>query len=130
MLTTFRDLGALPGASCADVELRAADDHSVVAGGPADTTTLTPQELEIIGLAADDLTGGEIGRRLYLLPRIIGNHLLHAFPKLGVTSRVHLRDALNCPITSDAPHHRPGAVRQCLDYPAPAEGDDAADRRT
>ncbi|MFE4336475.1 response regulator transcription factor [Streptomyces sp. NPDC056831] len=130
MLTTFRDLGALPGASRAKVELQAADDRSVVSGGPADATTPTPQELKIVRLAADGLTNKQIGQRPYLSPRIIGDHLYHAFPKLGITSRVNLRDALNSPIASDTPHHTPGAVRQCLGNPAPAEGDDAAGCRT
>nr|ABW96530.1 hypothetical protein [Streptomyces spiroverticillatus] len=130
MLTTFRDLGALPGASRAEVEMRAADDRSVVVGGPADATTLTPQELKIVRLAADGLTNKQIGRRLYLSPRIIDNHLHHAFPELGITSHINLRDALNSPIASDTPHHTPGAVRQCLGNPAPAEGGDAAGHRT
>ncbi|MFF2964475.1 response regulator transcription factor [Streptomyces sp. NPDC057963] len=98
--------------------------------GPPTPTTLTPQELEIVRLAADGLTNKQIGQRLYLSPRSIGNHLYHAFPKLGITSRVNLRDALNSPIASDTPHHTPGALRQCLGNPAPAEGDDATGRRT
>ncbi|MFJ5725791.1 LuxR C-terminal-related transcriptional regulator [Streptomyces sp. NPDC093149] len=76
VLTTFRDLGALPGASRAEVELRAAD-----------APRLTPQELEIVRVAADGLTNKQIGQRLYLSTRIIGNHLYHALPKLGITSR-------------------------------------------
>lgn len=93
-LTTFRDLGALPWAARAEIELRAAGDRGVV-GGPAHAATLTPQELEIVRLAADGLTNKQIGQRLYLSSRTVGNHLYRAFPKLGITSRVNLRDALD-----------------------------------
>jgi DNA-binding NarL/FixJ family response regulator len=45
-------------------------------------------------MAADGLTNREIGERLYLSHRTIGSHLYRIFPKLGVTSRAQLRDAL------------------------------------
>jgi DNA-binding NarL/FixJ family response regulator len=55
---------------------------------------LTPQELQIAQLAAAGLTNREIGERLYLSHRTIGSHLYRIFPKLGVTSRSELRDAV------------------------------------
>jgi DNA-binding NarL/FixJ family response regulator len=36
----------------------------------------------------------QIGERLYLSPRTIATHLHQVFPKLGVTTRAALRDAL------------------------------------
>ena len=45
-------------------------------------------------MAADGLTNREIGQRLYLSHRTVGSHLYRIFPKLGVTSRVELRDAV------------------------------------
>ena len=55
---------------------------------------LTPQELQIAQLAAEGLSNREIGQRLYLSHRTVGSHLYRVFPKLGVTSRGQLRDAL------------------------------------
>ena len=57
-------------------------------------TSLTPQQLEIAQLAAAGLTNREIGERLFLSPRTVGSHLYQLFPKLGITSRAALRDAL------------------------------------
>ena len=56
---------------------------------------LTPQEYEIAMLAASGLSNKQIGSRLYLSPRTVGAHLYRVFPKLGVTSRAALRDALS-----------------------------------
>ena len=55
---------------------------------------MTPQALQIAQLAAAGLTNREIGERLYLSHRTIGSHLYRIFPKLGVTSRSELRDAV------------------------------------
>ena len=55
---------------------------------------LTPQELQIAQMAAAGLTNREIGERLYLSHRTIGSHLYRIFPKLGITSRAELRDAV------------------------------------
>ena len=48
---------------------------------------LTPQELQIVRMAAEGLTNREIGQQLYLSHRTVGSHLYRLFPKLGVTSR-------------------------------------------
>lgn len=45
-------------------------------------------------LAAKGLANWQIAERLLLSDRTIGFHLYQAFPKLGVTSRAQLRDAL------------------------------------
>ena len=56
---------------------------------------LTPQELQIARMAADGLTNREIGQKLYLSHRTVGSHLYRIFPKLGVTARSQLRDAVD-----------------------------------
>jgi DNA-binding NarL/FixJ family response regulator len=45
-------------------------------------------------LAAQGLSNREIGERLFLSHRTIGSHLYRIFPKLEITSRAQLRDAL------------------------------------
>ena len=52
------------------------------------------REREIALLAATGLTNKQIAERLYLSPRTVSDHLHKVFPKLGVTSRAALRDAL------------------------------------
>jgi len=55
---------------------------------------LTAQESEIAALAASGLTNRQIGERLFLSRRTIGFHLYQVYPKLGITTRAALRDAL------------------------------------
>ena len=62
---------------------------------PAGVTSLTAQERLVAELAAPGLTNRQIGDRLYLSARTVGTHLYRIFPKLGVTSRASLRDALS-----------------------------------
>jgi DNA-binding CsgD family transcriptional regulator len=92
---TFRRLGATPWTARAEHELRAAG-HPVQERtvGQAPAELLTPQQLEIAQLAASGLTNKEIGERLFLSHRTIGTHLYAIFPKLGITSRAALSDAL------------------------------------
>jgi DNA-binding CsgD family transcriptional regulator/tetratricopeptide (TPR) repeat protein len=52
--------------------------------------SLTPSELEVVGLAAEGLTNPEIGRRLFVSRRTVQTHLSHAFGKLEIASRVEL----------------------------------------
>nr|WP_053211430.1 helix-turn-helix transcriptional regulator [Streptomyces antibioticus] len=56
--------------------------------------TLTPQELEIARLAASGLSNKQIAERLYVSPRTVSTHLYQIFPKLGITRRAALRDAI------------------------------------
>jgi DNA-binding CsgD family transcriptional regulator len=63
---------------------------------------LTAQERRIVSLAAAGLTNKQIGQRLYLSPRTVGSHLYRAFPKLGVSSRAGLRDALTALASGDS----------------------------
>ncbi|MFD7984329.1 response regulator transcription factor [Kitasatospora indigofera] len=55
---------------------------------------LTPQEREIAELAATGLTNKQIAERLFISHRTVGAHLYQIYPKLGIASRVALRDAL------------------------------------
>jgi DNA-binding CsgD family transcriptional regulator len=93
-LATFELLGARPWADRAAQELRATGQVKP-RGKDRDRDALTPQEREIALLAASGMSNKEIGQRLFLSPRTIGAHLYRIFPKLGITSRAALRDALD-----------------------------------
>ncbi|GAA1225325.1 hypothetical protein GCM10009665_14610 [Kitasatospora nipponensis] len=89
---TLERLGATAWAERAQAELRAA---GVASHTPAPTAVpLTWQELRVAELAAGGLTNKEIGRQMRLSPRTVSAHLYRAFPKLGITTRAALRDAL------------------------------------
>ena len=89
----FALLDARPWMERASKELRASGWIA-----PRTTATagrvLTPQEREIADLAAAGLSNKQIAERLYLSHRTVGAHLYQIFPKLGISSRAALRDAL------------------------------------
>ncbi|WP_405993609.1 ATP-binding protein [Streptomyces sp. NBC_00986] len=89
----FRGLGATPWTARADRELRAT---GITVSTTADSGlgALTPQQRQIAHLAAAGHTNKEIAARLFLSPRTVAAHLYQVFPKLGITSRAALRDAL------------------------------------
>jgi DNA-binding CsgD family transcriptional regulator len=91
-LEMFEDLGAPSWAQRAATELAAT-------GGPAAArpprragvlSRLTPQELQVVHLAASGLSNRDIGAQMFLSPRTVGYHLYKAYPKLGVSSRSEL----------------------------------------
>ena len=90
---TFDALGLLRYAERARRELRASGE-TVRRRDPGGWAQLSPQELQIAQLAAEGLSNREIGEQLYLSHRTVESHLYRLFPKLGVTSRAQLRDAL------------------------------------
>ncbi len=89
--TTFRRLEAAPWEARASAGLRAA---GAALSGASDVAQLSPVELQIAELAASGLTNKEIGARLFLSHRTVGARLYHIFPKLGISTRAALRDAL------------------------------------
>lgn len=89
----FERLGAQPWVDRASTEIRATGQTKPRSGESA-VDRLTPQEFEIVSLAASGLTNKQIGERLFLSHRTVGGHLHRAFPKLGVATRAALRDAL------------------------------------
>ena len=93
-LETFQWLGAQPWAARAACELRASGQADRSAVRPV-SAGLTPQELKIAQLAAAGLTNKQIAGQLFLSPRTVGFHLYRIFPRLGISTRAALRDALN-----------------------------------
>ncbi|MGW1641696.1 AAA family ATPase [Streptomyces lavendulae] len=88
----FERLGAPHWTERARAELRASGPAAPESA--AQLPTLTWQERRIADLAAGGLTNKEIGARMHLSPRTVSSHLYRVFPKLGITSRAALRDAL------------------------------------
>jgi Response regulator containing a CheY-like receiver domain and an HTH DNA-binding domain len=89
----FRRLGAPPWAARVQNELRAAEAQGNTPE-PDALAALTPQQQQIVRLAARGPTNREIAERLYLSPRTVSSHLYRAFPKPGITVRSRLRDVL------------------------------------
>ena len=88
----FDALGVRVWGERARQELRAAGESSeLLAAIPEE---LTAQELQIAQMAAEGLSNREIGERLFLSHRTVESHLYRVFPKLGVTSRGQLTEAL------------------------------------
>ncbi|MFE7403515.1 ATP-binding protein [Streptomyces sp. NPDC057557] len=100
-LEAFQRLGAAPWVTRAAAELRASGQSAPTAARPG-PVALTAQEVQIATLAATGLTNKQIAERLFLSHRTIGTHLYQIYPKLGITSRAALRDALsNLDISQD-----------------------------
>lgn len=92
-MEVFQRLGATPWVERARTESRAA---GVDVAGPDDNALedLSPQQQQIVRLAADGLTHREIGEKLFISPRTVSSHLYRTFPRLGVTARAQLRDVV------------------------------------
>ena len=110
----FDRLGAAAWSQRASTELAATGATRQVVGDGGEAS-LTPQEREVAQLAATGLTNREIAARLYVSPRTVSAHLYRTFPKLGISSRAALRDALNaagCSHLTDAAASRPRHARR------------------
>ncbi|MGW7662939.1 helix-turn-helix transcriptional regulator [Streptomyces sp. NPDC054756] len=100
----FEELGARTWQARAAAELRATGMTRTSRGKAGEA--LTPQELEVARLAATGLSNPQIASRLFLSPRTVSSHLYRVFPKLGITSRAELRDALEA-LPPEPPATRP-----------------------
>jgi DNA-binding CsgD family transcriptional regulator len=90
-MDTFERLGASRWAERARAELRVLGERPVAKVHDVDVLKrLTPQELQVVRLAADGSSNREIAAQLFLSPRTVGHHLYKAYPKLGVSRRVEL----------------------------------------
>ncbi|NVI91597.1 helix-turn-helix transcriptional regulator, partial [Actinomadura sp. BRA 177] len=89
--TTFERLRATPWLDRARAELRATGESgSSTPTAPDLVDRLTPQELQVVRLAAAGTSSREIAAQLFLSPRTVEYHLYKAYPKLGISSRKEL----------------------------------------
>jgi DNA-binding CsgD family transcriptional regulator len=88
-LQTFERLGATPWAERAAAELRATGER-VRRRTTADTSQLTPQELQVALIVARGATNKQAATQLYLSPKTIEKHLGSTYAKLGIRSRTEL----------------------------------------
>jgi DNA-binding CsgD family transcriptional regulator len=58
--------------------------------GEVGRTRLSPRELEVARLVAEDLTNAEIAERLIVSPRTVTTHLDNIYGRLGISSRAAL----------------------------------------
>ncbi|MFE6888486.1 AAA family ATPase [Streptomyces sp. NPDC057694] len=93
-LEVFERLGSVAWAERTRKELRAAGGF-VARGDDGPGVALTAQERQIAELAATGLTNKQIAGRLFISHRTVGAHLYQIYPKLGIASRMALRDALD-----------------------------------
>jgi DNA-binding CsgD family transcriptional regulator len=94
-LDAFERLGATPWADRARTELGATGTVAPQGQAPGALALLTPQESQIVRLAARGLSNKDIAAQLFLSSRTVGHHLYKAYPKLGVASRAELADVLD-----------------------------------
>lgn len=96
----FQHLGASRWVDRANDSLQSRTSEPHRGNGAFSLIELTEQEMRIATLAASGLSNKDIGRRLYLSPRTVGGHLYNIFPKLNISSRAALRDALQPLVSS------------------------------
>ena len=89
-LWAFEELEAAPWAERARAELAASGDAVPEDRARSPLAGLTPQETQIVRLAARGLSNRDIAAQLFLSSRTVGYHLYKAYPKLGVGSRGEL----------------------------------------
>jgi len=87
---SFARLGARPWQDRAEAELRATGSAVPAVRADDMLARLTPQELQVVRLAATGASNKQIAAQLFLSHRTVGYHMYKAFPKLGVTAREEL----------------------------------------
>ncbi|MEV4347722.1 LuxR C-terminal-related transcriptional regulator, partial [Actinoplanes sp. NPDC049596] len=94
-LRALEEMGSGPHAEIARTELAAAGEGAESEPAADDPLgRLSPQQRQIVQLAARGLRNREIAAQLRVSPRTVGTHLYNAYPKLGVSGRRELGSLL------------------------------------
>jgi DNA-binding CsgD family transcriptional regulator len=88
---TFERLRAHPWVARVDAQIQLTE----MPAADGEMAGLTAKEYEVAQMAARGLTNKQIGAELFLSPRTVGTYLYRVYPKLGISTRAALRDALN-----------------------------------
>ena len=90
-LEIFDDLGAAPAAARLRRRMREAGIRSIPRGPRPATAEhpagLTPREVEVLELIAEEMTNAEIADALFISEKTVGHHVSSILGKLGVDSR-------------------------------------------
>lgn len=86
-LETFTSLSATPWCDRARAELHAAGATATQSRRLGEFAVLTPQEFQIIQLAARGMSNRDIAAQLFLSTRTVAYHLYKAYPELGIAGR-------------------------------------------
>ncbi len=89
-LEAFRRLGARRHVERASRLLKALGVRAPGPRRPVNATRLSPRELEVVQLVAENLTSAEIAERLVISPRTVTTHLDRIYNRLGIRSRTAL----------------------------------------
>lgn len=108
-LETFEALGCVPWTARTRAELAAAGGRPGRPGPRGALAVLTPQELQIVQLAARGMSNRDIAAQLFLSPRTVSHHLYRAYPKLGIASRGELATVDGLTASTDAGTDSPAA---------------------
>lgn len=85
-MRVFDALGASREADRAAALLRSLGDHSRV-GAKGNGAALSARERDVLQLLAQGLSNAEIGRRLFISTKTVGNHVSNIFTKRGLRNR-------------------------------------------
>jgi DNA-binding CsgD family transcriptional regulator len=90
-MATRAGAGALVEQARVELQATGARPRSVVLSG---ADSLTPSERRVAQLAAAGRSNRDIAQALFVTPKTVEVHLGNAYRKLGIRSRMQLRDAL------------------------------------
>lgn len=91
----------LAGAAARHAIERPSSPRPAAADPPPELAVLTSREREVLELVAAGLRNRDIGRRLFITEKTVGNHLSAIFAKLHVSSRVEAVALLHWARTGD-----------------------------
>jgi DNA-binding NarL/FixJ family response regulator len=100
-------LGAIPWVARVDAEAHKLGEGAFERDAD-ETVGLTVKEYQVAQVAARGLTNKQIGAQLFLSPRTVGTYLYRAYPKLGISTRAALGDALTGRDNETTPGKRTG----------------------